>query len=163
VLIDYIMEEFRLPFKDPRTYRTPTSLGLTPKDLFYMLIDETDRTFKWGMIVTAQVSKVFEGRDASGQGGFILCKLDNGLDAKVEKGDLDSGDRRIEDLVQVGAVVTGRINKINDSEESKFSVSLNCKRRDLESHNNYIPQGLINVRKEDLINPTFKVDKEGAS
>lgn len=130
-----------------------------------MLIDETERTFKRGMIVTAQVMRVFEnsGRDegASG-GGFALCKLDNGLDAKVEKSNLDNaGNRGIEDLLQSGHVITGRIDEIRDKDESKFSVSLNCKRKDLETHENYAPKEMLqSIPKEDLINPTFYVDNK---
>lgn len=95
VLIDYIIEELKSPFKDPRTYRTNQSLNITNTELFYMLIDETVQTFRRGIIVTAQVVRVFEAKDNSPSGGFILCKLDNGLDAKVEKQDLDNSDRNI--------------------------------------------------------------------
>lgn len=122
-----------------------------------MLIDETVLTFRRGIIVTAQVIRVFEAKDNSTSGGFILCKLDNGLDAKVEKQDLDNTDRNIQDLVTVGTIVTGRIKEIRDKEEAKFSVSLTCKRTDLESHKEYLNEP-EKYYPEDLINPTFKVD-----
>jgi len=122
-----------------------------------MLIEETERTFYRGMIVTAQVVRVFEGRDDNG--GFALCKLDNGLDAKIEKNDLENSMKvRIDEMILVGHVVTGRIEEIRDKEEAKFSVSLNCKRKDLEWHTNYAPKDIINIPQEDLINPTFKND-----
>ena len=75
VLVEYIVEEFHHPFKDPRHYRTPNDTQTKNEDLFYMLIDESERTFKKGMIVTATVSKVFDN--------MVLCKLDNGLDATI--------------------------------------------------------------------------------
>ena len=40
-----------------------------------MLIDESDRTFKKGIIVTATAIKVLETK--------VYCKLDNGLDAII--------------------------------------------------------------------------------
>lgn len=53
-----------------------------------MLIEETERTFYRGMIVTATVTKVLEGRDnPSGKGPSgttYLCRLDNGLEARFE-------------------------------------------------------------------------------
>ena len=51
--------------------------------------------------------------------------------------DLDTSDRRIEDLIQVGHVITGRITKINFEDIFKFSVQLNCTRKNLESHEQY--------------------------
>ena len=46
-----------------------------------MLIDETDRTFKKGIIVTATVVKIIE----NDKNAFVLGKLDNGLDAIIDK------------------------------------------------------------------------------
>lgn len=76
-LVDYIIQELENPFKDPRAYRTHDNLDLTNERLFYMLIDESPRTFKRGMIVTATVTKVLDT--------VVFCKLDNGLDASVQK------------------------------------------------------------------------------
>lgn len=87
VLLEYIIEEFQNPFKDPREYRTPTKLNITNQMLFYMLIDESERTFKRGMIVTATVIKVYESN--------VLCKLDNGLDATIQKADLEKTDEKL--------------------------------------------------------------------
>ena len=41
-------------------------------------------------------------------------------------------------------------------EESKFEVYLNCRKRDLEDHSNYVNKN--EVPKEDLVNLAFKVD-----
>lgn len=87
VLVEYIIEELSAPFKDPREYRTPTKLNITNQNLFYMLIDESEKTFKKGMIVTATVSKVFDN--------MVLCKLDNGLDATIQKNDLEKTDEKL--------------------------------------------------------------------
>jgi len=42
-----------------------------------MLIDESERTFKVGIIVTSTVLRVMEDK--------VLCRLDNGLDAIIFK------------------------------------------------------------------------------
>ena len=57
-----------------------------------MLIDETERTFKRGMIVTATVVKVFNEQ-------WVLCKLDNGLDATMNKNDLERTDTQLEKFI----------------------------------------------------------------
>ena len=51
--------------------------------LFYMLIDESKRSFKRGSIVTATVVKIFEDGPSK-----VLCKLDNGLKAFIMKRDI---------------------------------------------------------------------------
>jgi transcriptional accessory protein Tex/SPT6 len=106
VLVEYIIEEFSQPFKDPREYRTPTKLNITPQKLFYLLIDESERTFKRGIIVTATVFKVTEA--------MVICKLDNGLDATISKNDLEKTDEKLQDMIQVGHVITGRIHEIKN-------------------------------------------------
>lgn len=159
-VIDFILSELMEPFKDPREYRPLERARINNHKLLLMLIEETEDTFDRGIIVTAQVTRVLEG-NMGGRGGegLVLCRLDNGLDARIEKKNLDNTDRRIEDLIQVGHVITGRIDEIRDKEENMFSVSLNCKRSDLESHRNYIRQGM-QCDEEDLINQAFKVEKE---
>jgi transcription elongation factor SPT6 len=84
--------------------------------------------------------------------------LDNGLEAKIDKANLDGSDRQISDLISVGMVIQGRIEEILEKEEMRFGVTLNCKRKDLESHKAYIAQepGVV-YAEEDLINHTFKV------
>lgn len=87
ILVEYIIDELSAPFKDPREYRSPTKHHISNQELFYMLIDESDKTFKKGIIVTAQVTKVFDN--------MVLCKLDNGLDATIQKNDLEKTDDRL--------------------------------------------------------------------
>lgn len=77
MIIDFIIEEFREPFKDPRQPRKMEKL-MDPKTLFYLLIDETERTFKRGQIVTATVTKVI--LDVK-----VICRLENGLTAVILK------------------------------------------------------------------------------
>mgnify|MGYP003944252935 CR=1 FL=1 len=62
----------------------PTPCRLTSKELFYCLVDETERTFRAGMIVQATVIR-------SNGPGKLLCRLDNGLDASVHENDADVG------------------------------------------------------------------------
>ena len=104
-----------------------------------MLIEETEQTFHRGVIVTAQITNVLEAREgARGGNGQAICRLDNGLEGRIDKANLDGSDRQISDLIQVGMVITGRIEEIFEKEEAKFGVALNCKRKDLESHANYV-------------------------
>lgn len=156
VMIDYVLAEFKAPFQDPRTPRTslsiaaaatqpPSNQGISNSQLFYMLIDETERTFRQGMIVTASVTRVLDARDSQ-KAGFFLCRLDNGLEARVDSGDIILGQGlNSRDVVGPGHLLEGRIHEIRDKDESKFSVTLNCKRQDLERHHNYIPEELIKL------------------
>lgn len=74
-VVEQIIKEFSEPFKDPRTYRSPTSTNMKNERLLYLLIDESKRTFKCGMIVTATVNKVLDTK--------AICRLDNGLTAII--------------------------------------------------------------------------------
>lgn len=114
LLVEYIIEELSQPFKDPREYRTPTKLNITNQQLFYMLIDESERTFKRGIIVTATVSRVIDA--------VVFCKLDNGLDASIQKNDLEKSDDKLQDFIQQGHVITGRVHEIKFQDENKFGV-----------------------------------------
>lgn len=83
-----ILDEFKCPFKDPRKFRTSTTNYISNEQLLYMLIDETELTFKKGIIVTASVTKVYDER--------VHCKLDNGLNATILKEHLvgkDTGEK----------------------------------------------------------------------
>jgi len=87
-LINYIIQEFEQPFADSRVYRTFATAMIQPSRLIYLLTDENERTLRPGVIVTATIIRVAE---AQGQGnGFAIAKLDNGLDARIDMGDLDS-------------------------------------------------------------------------
>lgn len=57
-LIELIIDQFTSPFKDPRIYRTTKTAMIPPGDLIYMLTDETPRTLRPGIIVTATVVRV---------------------------------------------------------------------------------------------------------
>jgi hypothetical protein len=112
----------------------------TNKQLFYSLIDESERTFKTGIIVQAVVQKVF---DANGdKPPRIVCKLENGLDANISENDADFfnlGADRLSNTIDIGSVVTGRISLIKFGEgksgeklhDDNFSVILKCKENDL--------------------------------
>lgn len=79
-IIDLIIEELEHPFKDPRAFRTPSKSNVPNEKLFYLLIDESERTFKRGIIVTATVVRVLDEK--------VLCKLENGLDGVIAKSDI---------------------------------------------------------------------------
>ena len=72
------MDELRSPFGDPRQYRTEKN-KINNTELFYMLIEESKRTFKKGVIVTATVTKIFSSK--------AICRLDNGLNAIILSSD----------------------------------------------------------------------------
>lgn len=80
ILVDMIIKEFTAPFKDPRELRMATKTTFGNQKLFYMLIDESPRIFKRGVIVTATVTKVLDKK--------AICKLENGLNAIINAGDI---------------------------------------------------------------------------
>ena len=85
--MDLIIQELQHPFADPREYRDPNKTSISNERLFYMLIDESPRTFKKGMIITATVSRVLESK--------AICRLDNGLSAIIYATTiLEEGERR---------------------------------------------------------------------
>lgn len=120
------------PFKDFREdktlVRTIDEQRFSNKDLFYYLIDETERTFKSGMIVSATVSRVQNSKGGNNQ-AKIFCRLENGLDAFINQDCSDfTKDHNGEILIDVGSIVTGRVDEIKFGEnEERFSVMLNCK------------------------------------
>ena len=148
-IVDIIIEEFKHPFKDPRERRNPTKT-LPDKQVFYMLIDESERVFKVGVIVTATVVRVLERK--------VLCKLDNGLDGIIMKEDIGGAEgANLDDFV--GHVITGRISNIGcEKDENKFSVTLKCRREDLENHRNYVNKD-ERICEEDLKNHNFEIEK----
>ena len=122
IVIQHIIDEFRAPFKDPRQYRSPNNL-IKNEDLFYLLIDETERTFKLGQIVTATVTRVIGDIK-------IICRLENSLNAVINKSKIfeQNSQQKLENEIKVGQIITGRIDKICTGEgEGKFEVELNCK------------------------------------
>ena len=90
-----------------------------------MLIDESPRTFKKGMIITATVSRVLESK--------AICRLDNGLSAIIYATTiLEEGERRpFKEVLDQGHTIQGRIDKISTEDEKQFEVTLNCKKNDL--------------------------------
>lgn len=106
IVISHILDEFRAPFKDPRDVRSEPK-GIQNEDLFYLLIDETERTFKVGIIVTATVTKIIGDNK-------VICRLENGLIGVIPKNKLmDPGqEKKMETEIQPGYIVTGRIDKI---------------------------------------------------
>ena len=86
-LFDQIIEDLLRPFMDPREdksiVRSIDDPKLGNKELFYCLIDESERSFKEGMIVSATVLRVYEANGTLPP--RILCKLENGLDATINE------------------------------------------------------------------------------
>ena len=123
-IVDLIIQELSEPFKDPREYRIPGK-NISNERLFYMLIDESKRSFKKGMIVTATVNKVFDSK--------AICRLDNGLQAVIHSTSIleDSENRKLKEVIDFGHTIQGRIDKINFEDEKMFDVTLNCKKNDL--------------------------------
>jgi hypothetical protein len=133
IAIDHIIDEFKAPFADPRQPRTLTNLSITDEKLFYLLIDESKRTFKRGLIVTATVTNVLESK--------AICRLENGLTATIIKEKILDPDsqEKLRDKLDVGYIITGRVDRIvTDEGERKFEVQLNCKKGDLHYHEKYL-------------------------
>ena len=133
---------------------------MTNERLFYLLIEESPRTFKRGLIVTATVSKVFDSK--------AICRLENGLTAIIQASAIvdEGSNEQIKDMLDFGRIVTGRIERIVLEEESKFEVQLTCKKNALASHESYKrdlatslnidPDEIIT---EDLRNSNFSTDQ----
>ena len=83
ILIDMTIKELTAPYSDPRMLRHPEKVNIPNEKLLYLLIDETEMTFRKGMLVTASVSKVFENK--------AICRLENGLTAVVLEQDIVEG------------------------------------------------------------------------
>lgn len=84
--------------------------------------------------------------------GRILCRLENGLEANVNKDDADFFSQ-----VQEKSVITGRIYKIkfgSNMDDDSFSVTLKCRQQHLREHDMFI-NNLGDVPKEDLVNYNF--------
>ena len=80
ILIDMTIKELTAPYADPRALRHPEKVNIPNEKLLYLLIDETEMTFRKGMLVTATVSKVFENK--------AICRLENGLTAIILEQDI---------------------------------------------------------------------------
>lgn len=98
-IIDKIIQELSSPFQDPREYRSTTKHPMTNERLFYLLIEESKRTFKRGLIVTATVTKVFDSK--------AICRLDNGLSAIIQSSAiLDQGsNEKLGDTLDFGRII----------------------------------------------------------
>lgn len=61
---DQIIEDLMYPFmdfrEDKQIVRTSLEQRFSTKELFYSLIDETERTFRAGMIVSATVLRIYD-------------------------------------------------------------------------------------------------------
>ena len=127
------------------------------KELFYYLIDETERTFRNGFIVSASVVRVY---DRPGAPMRILCRLENGLEASINENDADFFNEKID----VGSVVQGRVKIVESQQrggigtDDMYSVFLKCKKSDLRDHEIYIPDLVsdeIEVPQEDKVNQNY--------
>jgi hypothetical protein len=86
-LIDDLMHPFMDFREDKQIVRTPDEQRFASRELFYSLIDETERTFRAGMIVSATVARVYDSNGSLP--ARILCRLENGLDASIGEQDAD--------------------------------------------------------------------------
>lgn len=90
-IFDQIIDDLMHPFmdfrEDKQILRTPDEQRFSSRELFYSLIDETERTFRAGMIVSATVVKIYDSNGSLPP--RILCRLENGLDASIGEQDAD--------------------------------------------------------------------------
>ena len=87
------------PFADPRKYRSMQEQNLSKEELFYLLIEESKRTFKVGLIVTATVIRVLNS--------IALCRLDNGLTAIATSSDFvsDGSREKLQEKLSKGKII----------------------------------------------------------
>lgn len=138
---EQIINELNWPYKDPRETqdfirdKTNIATAFSQKELMYCLIDETERTFKNGMIVSATVVRKFEKKDQHQQVKYV-CRLENGLDATVFENEADFYDLYGERAKEIdkGYVIQGRVNINYLNSEDKFNVILKCKYQDMVDH-----------------------------
>ena len=103
IVIEKIIREITNPFEDPRTYRCPTKTNINNERLFYLLIDESKRTFKKGIIVTATVTKVLDTK--------AICRLENGLNAIIPStAILEDTSEKLKDIIDFGHIISGRVD-----------------------------------------------------
>lgn len=160
-IYNQILEDLMHPFTDPRedklVVRTMGDVKFGNEELFYCLIDESPRTFKRGMIVSATVVRVFEAREE--MGARIFCRLENGLEASIFEKDTDIKSDIMKSVAQ-GSIITGRIDKLKFDEnknDETHSISLNCKKQNLTSHAMYVDE---EIPEEDKININFKTQED---
>lgn len=98
-IIDKIIRELSSPFGDPREFRSHQRQNMSNERLFYLLIEESKRTFKRGLIVTATVTKVFDTK--------AICRLDNGLCAIIQSSAiLDEGaSDQLKSMLDFGRII----------------------------------------------------------
>lgn len=170
---DMIIEDLMHPFRDPRenteNIRTLATIDskFSNRELFYCLIDESERSFKEGMIVSATVTRVY---DAQGEKpARVLCRLENGLDANIGEQDADffnQGQGGLSSTIDNGSILTGRIHQIKFGEgkdgkyDDNFSVILKCRKQDLVRHDHYVDKSVMDIPEEDLENINYKVVEE---
>ena len=85
--MNQVFDELINPYIDPREelgYKT-TFFELTPKDLLYCMINESEKTFKIGMEVSAKVTRNLSSGDRNKMNSRVLCRLDNGLEASIKQ------------------------------------------------------------------------------
>lgn len=62
----------------------------------------------------------------------VICRLENGLNAIIsQQAILEDSNEKLKDIVEIGHIVTGRIDKINTEDDKRFEVNLHCKKKDL--------------------------------
>ena len=80
-----LLNDLKYPFADPREnqdiVRDIDHVRFSNKELFHCLIDENERTFREGIIVSATVVRIFESIDS--KTGRLACRLENGVDANI--------------------------------------------------------------------------------
>eukprot|EP00826_Nyctotherus_ovalis_P035984 TRINITY_DN3143_c0_g5_i1.p1 TRINITY_DN3143_c0_g5~~TRINITY_DN3143_c0_g5_i1.p1 ORF type:complete len:1087 (+),score=289.66 TRINITY_DN3143_c0_g5_i1:179-3439(+) len=133
LLVDFVIQELRHPFKDPRLPHK----DLSNKKLFYLLIGETKQSFYEGMIVSATVIRV--NNSNSGRIGPVKCKLENGMDAFIRSDDIADdyeSDSDITRKVAENSVIPARVKRITQSPRAE--VNLTIRRSELNSHKNWI-------------------------
>jgi len=95
-----------------------------------------------------------------------LCRLENGLEANINENDADFfGARGDAGSVEVGNIITGRVDEIKYENDTTFQINLKCKPSHLASHKNYLEKLGFNdeeesrIPPEELVNQNIKEDR----
>lgn len=98
-IIEKVIDELNNPFGDPRKYRSFLKQNMDNERLFYLLIEESKRSFKRGLIVTATVTHAEDYK--------AFCRLDNGLSAIIQStAILDQGSQeKVKNILDTGQII----------------------------------------------------------
>jgi len=157
-LVDFVIQELRHPFKDPRSQHK----DLSNEKLFYLLMGETKQSFYDGMLVSATVMRVNPSNSSRLE--LVRCKLENGVDAIIRPNDIaDEYESDPEKKVTENSVIPARIKRITKG--PRIEINLTIKKTDLSSHKNWVKlseedRKYFHIPESDLENKKMMIEQK---